>query len=187
MNVYDFDKTIYKYDSSVQIYLFLLKKRPGLFLKCFPKQIAAMLKYYFKSISKEEMKEKYFCFLKYIDIGEYLEEFVNKEIGNISSWYLEQKRDDDVIISASPRFIVEAFSKRLNINNVIASEVDMYSGHFSSKNCHGEEKVLRFYEMFPEGQVEEFYSDSESDNPMARIAKRAFLVKGNVIIKNVKV
>lgn len=32
MNVYDFDKTIYKKDSSVQFYLYVIRKKPFIFL-----------------------------------------------------------------------------------------------------------------------------------------------------------
>jgi len=55
------------------------------------------------------------------------------------------------------------------------------SGVITGKNCHDEEKVKRFYQAFPNGKVESFYSDSRSDTPMAKIAQQAFIVKKDII------
>ena len=61
----------------------------------------------------------------------------------------------------------------------MGSPVDRHTGRFSGLNCHGEEKVRRFREVFPEVQIDEFYSDSHSDAPLAALAKRAWLVRGD--------
>lgn len=45
MNVYDFDKTIYKKDCSIEFYLFVIKKNPMVFFKCFPMQVFAFFRY----------------------------------------------------------------------------------------------------------------------------------------------
>lgn len=181
MNVYDFDKTIYKKDSSVEFYLFALRKKPWLVFYSLPIQVVAFIKYKLKLISKEILKEKYFCFLKYIDTRSMVEKFVKKEKMNIANWYLKQKRLDDVVISASPEFIVKPFMQQFNIQNVIASQVDEKYGVFFTKNCHGKEKVKRFKEKYKIEEMEKFYSDSQTDKPMAQMAKMAFIVKGEEI------
>ena len=63
----------------------------------------------------------------------------------------------------------------------IDSEVDKHSGKIDGENCHGKEKVRRFYERYPDGHSDEFYSDSMSDLPMAEISDRAFMLKKHVI------
>ncbi len=63
----------------------------------------------------------------------------------------------------------------------MASKVDMHSGKFSGVNCHGKEKVKRFYEAFPDGKIDNFYSDSYSDSPLAEIAEKAFMVDGDKV------
>jgi phosphoserine phosphatase len=63
--------------------------------------------------------------------------------------------------------------------NLIASRVDPKTGQYTGRNCDGAEKLRRFREEYGETPVEEFYSDALSDAPMARIAQRAFLVKGD--------
>ena len=40
----------------------------------------------------------------------------------------------------------------------------------------------RFREIFPDGKIGEFYSDSYSDTPLARLAEKAFLVKGDRLL-----
>ena len=60
----------------------------------------------------------------------------------------------------------------------MASEVDPHTGIYEGQNCHGQEKVRRFREVYPDQKVENFYSDSRSDTPMAKLAEHAWLVKG---------
>lgn len=177
MNVYDFDKTIYKKDSSIQLYLYVIRQKPYIFLKCFPNQFRAAILYKMGRISKEKYKEVYFSFLQYIKINEIINKFVESEMKNITDWYQQQKRMDDVIISASPEFLIKAFGERINVKNIIASDVDYRNGHFRGKNCYGEEKVKRFGQRFDFDLIDNFYSDSKSDKPMAMKAKKSYIVK----------
>lgn len=183
MNVYDFDKTIYKKDSSVQLYLYVIKKKPYVLFKCIPNQIKAMIYYKIGRIKKEKCKEAYFSFLQFVDIKELLDKFVELEVRNVADWYRRQKRADDVIVSASPDFLIRAFGEKLHIENIIASDVDEKSGRFLGNNCYGEEKVRRFSQMFNLDMIDDFYSDSKSDKPMAEKAKRAFIVKGEKLVE----
>jgi len=64
----------------------------------------------------------------------------------------------------------------------MASREDKRTGKFDGANCHGEEKVKRFYELYPDGLIDEFYSDLYCDSPLARIADRAFIVKGEELL-----
>lgn len=183
MNVYDFDGTIYKKDSSIELYKYVIKRKPFILPLCFSKQIVAIVKYKRAMITKEEMKEAYFCFLKYIDIDNILNQFVDSQIKFINKWYLKQRKSDDVIISASPAFLINKFADKINVKNVIASEVNIHSGKFNSLNCFGHQKVIRFKEQYPNETIHEFYSDSISDMPMAFLAENAFMVKKGNIVK----
>ena len=64
----------------------------------------------------------------------------------------------------------------------MASVVDEHTGKYSGINCHGEEKVRRYREMFGDIKIHEFYSDSYSDTPLAKISEKAFIVKGNQLL-----
>ena len=182
VNVYDFDGTIYNGDSSVDIYFFLLKRYPKL-IAFFPKQMLGLVKYKLHLSSKEEMKEMYFSFLKGVRTDKtFVDDFWKQNQNKIKEWYLKQKRKDDVIISASPEFLLKPICDILGIDNLIATKVELSSGKFLSKNCQGAEKVVRFEEIFSEAEIEAFYSDSKSDTYMAKLATKAFLIKNNRII-----
>ena len=182
VNVYDFDGTIYNGDSSVDIYFFLLKRYPKL-IAFFPKQMLGIVKYKLHLSSKEEMKEMYFSFLKGVRTDKtFVDDFWKQNQNKIKEWYLKQKRKDDVIISASPEFLLKPICDILGIDNLIATKVELSSGKFLSKNCQGAEKVVRFEEIFSEAVIEAFYSDSKSDTYMAKLATKAFLIKNNRII-----
>ena len=182
MNVYDFDGTIYNGDSSIDIYFFLLKRYPKLIIYL-PKQIFGIIRYKLRLCSKEEMKEMYFSFLQGVQTDEnYLDDFWKQNQKKVKKWYLSQKRKDDVIISASPEFLLRPICEILDIENLIATKVESSTGKFLSKNCHGTEKVVRFKEIFSETEIEAFYSDSNSDMYMAKLAPKAFLIKKDIIV-----
>lgn len=180
INGYDFDNTIYDGDSSVDFYLYCLKRKPILIKYIFI-QIWGILLYVLKIKPKEYMKEKFFSIVKSIDdIDEYIKDFWEKKYINIKSWYLKQKKDSDVIISASPEFLLKPLEKKLRVK-IIASKVDKKTGKFLEKNCRDYEKVNRFYKEVGKKKLNSFYSDSMSDKPMMDISNESYLVKKDKI------
>ncbi|NMA37484.1 MAG: haloacid dehalogenase-like hydrolase [Papillibacter sp.] len=176
MNVYDFDKTIYDGDSSADLIKYALLKHPAALLTL-PSTGLYGLAYLLGLCKKERFKEKAFGFVRYVpDIDKLLDDFWAKHKHKIMDWYLQQKKDDDIIVSASSQFALDPICKSLNIS-VIATDVDSRTGKFNGPNCHGEEKVKRLRAKFPNAVVDSFYSDSRSDTPLARIAKKAYIVK----------
>ena len=181
MNAYDFDKTIYDGDSTADFYMFCMKKHKSIILLA-PSLLCAFCRFYvFRRDTKTEFKETMYRFLTKCNAEKDVAEFWEKNCGKIKDFYIKQKKSDDVIISASPEFLLAPICRKLGIKHLIASKVDSKSGKYSGINCHGKEKVRRFYEEFKNGEIDEFYSDSLSDTPMAEISKKAFLVNGNKI------
>jgi len=181
MNVYDFDKTIFYPDSSCAFFLYCLKRYPAAFLRTAPQIIAYSALYAVKAIGTRELKQRLFAFLPYLpDPHQIVEDFWKENFSGIGEWYLAQKKDDDLIISASPEFLVGAAAKQLGVA-LLGTRMDIRTGKISGEYCHDTEKVNRFYAAFPEGKIEEFYSDSLSDAPLAGIAQRAFLVRKGTI------
>ena len=82
------------------------------------------------------------------------------------------------MISASPYFLLRPICDELGIKHLIASDVDVKTGLYTGENCHGDEKVRLFKEKYG-GEIDEFYSDSHNDDPLARLSKKAFMVKGS--------
>ena len=182
MNVYDFDQTIYDGDSTADFIFWCIRKKPSLALRLFPGAVAFGA-HFFKLCSKTYYKEKFYRFLPRIpDIDAWVSDFWAESIDRIKEWYLLRQRDDDVIISASPAFLLRPACKQLGISHLLASRVDKDTGLYLGRNCHGEEKVRRFREACPDAQIDDFYSDSHSDDPLAQIARCAYLVKGDRLL-----
>lgn len=184
MNIYDFDNTIFRGDSSVKFIKYSLLRHPLLVIWCFLKTGFESIKYIFKKSDFGLIKSQLFSFVKHIrNLDDYMDKYVLKQQKNIKNFYLEQKKENDVVISASFDFIVRPFCERLGIKHIIATEYDTKNGKILGKNCKGKEKIVRFTAVFKKSKVNEAYSDSLSDIPMFEIAKKGFLVKDDKIIE----
>lgn len=183
MNVYDFDGTVYCGDSSVDFYLFCAKKHFFAVARSFPHFCLSFIQYKRRCLSKKELKEAFFSFVANLaDLEELVQQFWNKNRRKIYTWYLVQHSQTDVIVSASPDFLLIPICSQLNVSNLIASIVDPHSGKFMSENCYGQEKVNRFFQIYSNCTIDNFYSDSRSDWPMKEISKNAFLIKKGIPI-----
>lgn len=180
MNVFDFDQTIFYPDSSYSFVLYCLRHYPRAVLHALPGTVLYGLMVLLGKAETKDLKERIFSFLNRLEsVEETVLDFWNENEDGIADWYLNQKRADDLIISASPEFLLRPITDRLGVS-LIATPMDPYTGKIRGLNCHDEEKVRRFRELYPEATVECFYSDSLSDAPMAALAARAFLVRDGV-------
>lgn len=176
VNVYDFDKTILPYDSTEAFFRFCLRRYPraaGGALSALPGLALMPL----RLRTKTQVKESFYNFLTYLpDVDAEVEEFWDINYGNIGAWYLKRRRDSDIISSASPEFLLRPAADRLGVR-LIASRVDKRTGRTLGENNDGEEKVRRLLREYPNVEVDEFFSDSRKDTPMALMARHAYLVK----------
>ena len=178
LNVFDFDKTIYDGDSSIDIYIYLLK-RNILLIRYLPIQLFGLIVYCLKIKPKEYFKQKYFSFLNGVkNIDVIIKDFWNENEKKINYNILEGK-ENIVVISASPEFLLEPICKNIGVKKLIATQVDKVTGKFLSKNCYGKEKVERLNNEYKDYVINEFYSDSTSDIYLAEISNKSFLVNKN--------
>lgn len=178
MNVFDWDKTIYDGDCSIDFYKYCLKNYKGI-SKLWPQQAKAASLYKMGKITKTEMKSVFYQYFTLIpNIHDVVLSFWETHDHKIKQWYLDMHRDDDLIISASPEFLLDPICKQLNVA-MIASVVDPYTGRNLRENCFGSEKVVRMKEHYNIEAMEDFYSDSYSDDPLAQYAQKAYYVVGN--------
>ena len=177
MNVYDFDKTVFYPDSSYCFFLYCLRKHPHAVLRTGKEILRYSLLYAHGDVSTKELKEKLFAFLLFLPEPEKLvKQFWDAHDSGIAKWYLAQKRPDDLIISASPEFLVGEAARRLGVK-LIGTRMNIHTGEIEGENCHDVEKTRRFFEEYPDGRIDSFYSDSISDAPLAQLAGQAWLVK----------
>ena len=183
INLYDFDGTIYDGDSTVDFIKYTFKKYPKSLLHI-PCIIWNAFKYVIHLQGKTKMKEKFYGIFKYVDdMDSHLDSFWNTHEKNIMQYYKDKKsHKDDVIISASPEFLLKPISRKLKVKYLIASRVDRETGKTTGYNCHDVEKVKRLNEVFDDYVVLETYTDSiKSDTPILMLANKQYLVKHNKV------
>jgi len=175
MNIFDFDGTIHKGDSSVAFYLYCLARRPYIAV-LLPVQAAAALLKALKIIDITSLKQTLYLYFRLIDAPAMVGRFWESDRKNIQQWYLDIKKDTDVVISASPVFLLEPICRELGVGTLIASRVDPRTGRYTGRNCSGAEKPVRFREIFPEAQPENSYYDRDADLPVSRLAKHGYRI-----------
>ncbi len=175
MNIYDFDCTIHKGDSGIAFYLYCLKKRPYIAL-LWPVQALAALLHLLRVIDITSMKQVFYIYFRFAGARDLVESFWRQDMHNIYPWYMEARTDNDVLISASPQFVLEPICRELGIKTLIASRVDPVSGRYTGKNCSGDEKALRFREVFPDEVPDNAYYDRDSDLAVSRLARHGFRI-----------
>lgn len=176
MNVYDFDGTIYDGDSTRDFIVFCAAHYPAVIAR-FPGAIAALCAYALGRLSRDEAKGRCLHVLAAVpDLTRAVSKFWDRSMPKVMRWYIDQRESDDLVISASPDFLVDEACRRLEIRGPIATLVDVHTMGMLTPNCRGEEKVRRLSAELPDARIEAFYSDSVSDEPIARIAQRAYLV-----------
>ena len=180
VNIYDFDGTIYDGDSSIDFYLFCLKRNFKILL-CLPLQFFSFVLFKLGIIDRKKFKEKFFYFLKFVSkLDELVAIFWKDNFNKIKPFYLNKKHDNDIIISASPEFLVKSIGDKLEVKDVIATKMNS-DGTIVGENCYGEEKVKRFKDKYGSIEVINVYTDSLSDIPILELSKNRFIINGNHI------
>ncbi len=186
MNVYDFDNTIYKGESGVDLFLYFLKRDPKL-IAALPWAISCIARYKATKMTLDEALNKYAGVIegyaaKIDNIEENVVKFWDKNSKKIKPFYFEQRQEDDIIISACVDVVLEEICRRIGIKNYVGSEVDLEKRKLLNF-CYRENKVKVFKEKFPDAVIDNFYTDSYNDQPMIDLARNAYLVKGDKMIK----
>ena len=178
MNVYDFDGTIFPTDCSIDFCIWCVERHPKLWLTFFPRIALCLALRKLRIVPEYLMQRTFFGYLPQVDdFDEQIERYWDKNEKKIVHWYLAQKRPDDLIISASPSCIIGPIAKRLGVS-FVASEFDRELGVFTNNLMYAKEKARYILDQgFP--MIENFYSDSLSDTPLALCAEKAYLVKDN--------
>ncbi len=179
MNGYDFDKTIFKGNSVRRFSGYCFLRLPYLWL-LLPEIVLALILYGLRIIKKDGFLRMLEWFVVFVPCREkFVKGFWDKNFKHVKGWYLDAKRDDDIIISASPAYLIEEICARLSVR-CITSESGK-RGTVIGKHCYGKYKVMAYEREFGKTPLETYYSDSLSDVPMFRLAKRGYFVRGDEI------
>ena len=174
MDVYDFDGTLYDGDSTRDFLLWCARRYPGVLLTLPKTGVAAIRCYKLHTMEKTSFKRVLYRFLARVP-------YIEAELARF--WEARSCRiggpcnpqPDDLVISAGPEFLMHGVCKERGLV-LIASQVDPHTGEVLGPNCSNDEKPRRFRKAYPNAEIDNFYSDSRNDDPLAAMAKRAFLV-----------
>ena len=174
MDVYDFDGTLYRGDSTRDFLLWCARRYPRVALTLPRSSVAALACYKFHIIEKTRFKGVLYRFLRCIpDVEREVERFWEARKQRIGGPCKPQA--GDLVISAGPEFLLRGICAQRGLA-IIASKVDPVTGRTLGPNCSNAEKVVRFREAYPNATIDNFYSDSRNDDPLANLATRAFMV-----------
>lgn len=124
MNAYDFDQTIFYPDSSYCFVKYCLKKYPKAVIPAIPGSIKELIVYLRRHHGAKNLKQKMFSFLPRLgDVDAVIRDFWDEYRGNLEPWYLAQKGPDDIIISASPEFLLRPICAELGVT-LIGTRMD---------------------------------------------------------------
>ncbi|MBQ5969722.1 MAG: haloacid dehalogenase-like hydrolase [Clostridia bacterium] len=187
MNVYDFDETIYDGESSIEFILDYIRVDPKV-IKFVPSIIRIMFLYERGKITFDDFSEKYahkltdYFAANNVTVEHLMQGFWDKRMHKIKPFYLAQKKADDVILTASPTFMMREVCDRLGVKNLVATDFDLETGKVKNA-CFRENKIRCFFDAFPDGEIDAFYTDSVNDSFLFPLAKEAYMVKKNKIIR----
>jgi len=175
-NVYDFDETIVYPNAGIEFIKFIMRRHPQLRLYL-PRMGREAVHYRIFHKRPKPFKAEFYVFMRSLPEWEKeVELFWKIYAGSmLRPWYLERKQPDDIIISDSADFLLRPICERLGVR-LVATRVNTATGRLIGPDCYGLEKLRRLREEFGEVEIEEFYSDSLYDEPLAKMAKRAWLV-----------
>lgn len=177
IDVYDFDRTIYDGDASRDFLWFCLRTQPAA-RRELPRQVWAAMLFGLGLLSRDRFKERSFAVLKRLaSPAAVVEEFWRGHKRKLATWYMDQRRPDDVIISASPEFLLAPVATELGVRALIATRMNATTGTIEGLNCRGEEKVRRLTKAEPDATIDRAYSDSLCDLPLLTRAQRPYLVQ----------
>lgn len=182
MNVYDFDRTILDGDTEEYFFAYInrYKLMPSLKIKRMNRIIKKVV--VDKAPFDPNMTKVYKIITKNIkNIPEIIEKFWDEHEHFIKPFYNEIRKDDDIISSATPAFLLAPIFDKLNLKNTIATEYNFNKYTFDNGFNYGEKKVINFRKKYGNVQIDSFYSDSDSDIPLAKCAKKTYKVTGDKI------
>lgn len=187
MNVYDFDGTLYKGESSFHFARFCLLRKPKVLL-FFPKIVSLYRKHKRNELSLEEANDLFKKILDTVlvtdeDLEKFVQTFWRKYKKNLNWPLIRTMKEEDVILSAGPDFLLK--NSPLKDKNIFCSQIDLKNKKILFF-CYGENKRLKFKEIYKGRTIEKFYTDSYSDYPLMTLAHQVYFVKNGVGLGKIK-
>ena len=176
-DIYDFDKTVFPYDSETCFLFYCLLRRPWLIV--IAPYLLVCLALFFAGFG-DKYKGRCFTFLRFINAEKMVDGFWAKREKDIFPFFLPVNRKNPAVVcSASPEFLLRGVCNKYGVHTLVATRMNPKTGKIDGKNCKDIEKVSRLNTALPGAQYENVFSDSASnDIHIFRLGTRCFLTKG---------
>lgn len=180
IKVFDFDNTIYRGESSIDLALFMIKNNKKIILYL-PTIFYNMIKYKLCLVEKKKLTKTINNFMSAIiverkELLELVDRFWEKNLYKLDRKMLKRIKSDDVIITAGPDFLINGIKKMLNTNHIISSEIDENKNEMKYFNF-GDNKVKRFKKLYGNKRISCLFTDSYNDKALMDISDKVFIVK----------
>ena len=180
MNVFDFDNTLYRGESSIDFALYMIRINKKIIL-WLPKLFWNLLKYKLCLVNKRYMEKSINDAMKRFirseqEVLSLTDGFWKTHISKLDRSMLKRIHKDDIIITAGPSFLLNGIKKHLRTSNMICSEVDLENKCVVYLNF-SDNKVRRYREKHGDKPIDCFYTDSFNDKAMMDISRNVFIVK----------
>jgi HAD superfamily hydrolase (TIGR01490 family) len=201
IHAFDLDGTLIKGNGSFLFGKFLFESKKASIFSLVP-LVLAYCRHKQGLISIEQLHnlaiKRFFYKMKFSEISESLEEFlsVRKSFFHAPALHLLQQAKDKgdivAIVSASPSFIVNAFSRKLGVRFHLGTHYGLnHQSYFSSvkKVINSKEKVqyiralMEHFSITKENSIA--YSDSHLDVPLLEALGEAVCVRPDKILKKI--
>ena len=189
MKAFDFDNTIYRGESSIDLAVYMIRNNKKIILYL-PMIFKNLVKYKLCMIGREEMEIILNDFCQAVmgdkdEVPEIIDRFWQTHTHKLNRRILKLISPEDIIITAGPDILINGIRDSLHTDHIISSEVDLNSGRFTYLNFK-DNKVRRFKELYGDTPIDVFYTDSYNDRALMEISDRVFLVKKGVPLKQIK-
>ena len=149
-DLYDFDKTVYPYDSETVFLFHCLFRKPWLLILS-PWLLLNLILFFLGFGDK--FKGRCFTFLRFIDGEKEAKKFWEKQEKKIYPFFRPENRErPTVVCSASPEFLLRPICEKYGVDTMIATRMDPRTGTIIGRNCKDKQKPLRIAEALPNAE-----------------------------------
>ena len=186
MKVFDFDNTIYRGESPVHFAFYMIKHNKKI-KRYIPTILLNLVGYKLCLLKKEKLEATINNMCADVLDGttsllDYVKPFWELHVQNLNQEMLALVEPDDVILTASPVFLINGLRGKLNTEHIVGTEVDFEQKKIVRFNF-GDNKVERYKELYSDREIDAFYTDSYNDKYMMEISNEVFIVKKGIPVK----
>ena len=176
-DLYDYDGTICPGDTGSAFWLYCLLRRPYILI-FLPFQLIGGLCYLCGICDTLARHMSVHCYMRAVNAPKLAARFAEKRVRKTFPYFLNRDPSIPVVVcSASPEFLLRPICEKLNVQHLVASDVDPKTGVVHGRTCKGPEKVRRLRAEYPDCTFECVYSDSlRHDLPILGLGQKAYHV-----------